>query len=118
MTTIVTGMYIFAGFRDKLVAVEADGNESGAETIKSALGGGEIECAVTISGYAFSAERVANRVYDESSEPGPGVWEYEVAEELGRWLADYVLSEGEAPTDMEWEDEVEHRTRQFIARSA
>lgn len=81
-------------------------------------GGGEIECAVTISGYAFSAERVANRVYDESSEPGPGVWEYEVAEELGRWLADYVLSEGEAPTDMEWEDEVERRTRQFIARSA
>ena len=37
MTAIVTGMYIFAGFRDKLVAVEADGNESGAETIKSAL---------------------------------------------------------------------------------
>lgn len=117
MTAIVTGMYIFAGFRDKLVAAEANGNESGFE-MKLALGGGEVECAVTISGYAFSAERVANRVYDESSEPGQGVWEYEVAEELGRWLADYVLSEGEAPTDMQWEDEVERRTRQFIERSA
>lgn len=38
MTVMVTGMYIFAGFRDKLISVEADGNESGAETMKSALG--------------------------------------------------------------------------------
>ena len=117
MTAIVTGMYIFAGFRDELLVEEkkADGDNR-AEEVKAALGGGEIECAHTISGLAFSAERVVNRVYDDTGADFPGIWEYEVAEELGKWLFTFAREHDECPSAMAWEDQVEKLTREFVAR--
>jgi hypothetical protein len=74
----------------------------------------EFEVACALQHLAFSAERVANKVYDELTPDGPGVREYEVAEELGSWLVDFAAREDRLPSDMEWEDEVELRTRKFI----
>lgn len=85
MTAIVTGMYLFAGFRDALVEIEKD-NPTLGERIRYNMGGGEVESAQTISGFAFTVENEVNRLYDEVASDAPGVWEYEVGEELGKWL--------------------------------
>lgn len=85
MTAIVTGMYLFAGFRDALVAIEKD-NPTLGERVRYNMGGGEVESAQTISGFAFTVENEVNRLYDEVSGGSAGVWEYEVGEELGKWL--------------------------------
>lgn len=117
MTAIVTGMYIFAGFRDELrVEEKKEGADNRADDVKEALGGGEIECAHTISGLSFSAERVVNCVYDDTGADFPGIWEYEVAEELGKWLFTFARDHGQCPSAMAWEDQVEKLTREFVAR--
>ena len=116
MTAIVTGMYLFAGFRDALVAVEHE-DEARAERVKGAMGGGEVECAQTISGYAFPTESMVNHLYDEHGGNFPGVWEYEVGEELGRWLFEFVDQEDGLPTAERWQEEVLHRTLEFIRRN-
>jgi hypothetical protein len=114
MTAMVTGMFIFAGYQHTLIAIEGE-DEQRAERIKLALGGGgELEVAIALQHLAFSAERVANRIYDELVPDAPGIWEYEVAEELGSWLVAFADEHDHLPSDMEWEDEVELRTRKFI----
>lgn len=77
MTVIVTGMYLFAGFCDTLVELEKNQPDA-AEAVKSRMGGGEIECAHTLSQMAFTVEREVTRIYDDTGAEGPGIWEYEV----------------------------------------
>lgn len=114
MTAIVTGMYVFAGFRDALIKLEKS-DEARAEMVKACLGGGEIECAQTISSMAFDAQRVVNRVYDEAGPQNfPGVWEYDIGEALGEWLVAQTMAFERAPTDTEWQDRVEQCTRAWV----
>lgn len=113
MTAIVTGMYVFAGFRDALVAVETMEGEGPAEKIKVAMGGGELECARTISEMAFTIEHEVNRIYDENPTSAPGIWEYEVGEELGKWLCARALVDM-VPTTEELLAEVRKQTLKFL----
>lgn len=112
MTVIVTGMYLFAGFRDALVELEKNQPDA-AEAVKSRMGGGEIECAHTISQMAFTVEREVTRIYDETGAEGPGIWEYEVGEELGRWLYARALV-NMVPDNTVLEAETRNQTLKFL----
>lgn len=110
MTAIVTGMYVFTGFRDTLMKVE---DEDTVTAILASMGGGELECACTISEMAFTIEHEVNRIYDENPASAPGVWEYEVGEELGKWLCARALV-AMVPTTEELLVEVRKQTLKFL----
>lgn len=113
MTVQVTSMYLFAGFRDALVRIEMAGNRTLAEKVKANMGGGEVECAYTISQMAFTVEREVNRIYDMLNPASPGVWEYEVGEELGKWLCARAAVDM-VPSDEELVSETYKQTLKFV----
>lgn len=73
-------MYIFAGWRDAINDLESSVYRATTENL-----GGEIGVARFI---ADAAEKIAFMLLTDFKDAEfPGVWEYEIAEHIGRWLA-------------------------------
>lgn len=84
---ITTGMFIWAGYLQALTAAHSEGYD------EQIMPGGQIEIARQI---AVCIPLIENMVADElQANPGPGVWEYDVAEPLGAWIYGYMRELGE-----------------------
>lgn len=110
MTVNVTGMFLFSGYQSAMNEFSKEAQEKVNTVI-----GGALEVAKSLSHYAFVAEKVCNRVFDEMNGfCSGGVWEYEVAEDAGQWFTLFVVSYGREPNDTEWERHIDSVTRKFI----
>lgn len=89
----LTAMFVFGGYRDELRKQEelsSFGQNPTAMINETFCGGGELEAAMLIGEIATDIDReLADR---DEAQDGPGVWYYDVAEELGGWIARAALS--------------------------
>ena len=82
MKATITAMYLFAGYRDTVMK-----NPNEQSINEDFSGGGEDSCARLLA-------EVATAFHATEQDPhrdGPGVWLYDVAEEVGRNIAELVI---------------------------
>lgn len=79
-------MFMFRGFIEERANLCQE-NRHARERIESQLGaGGEIQCAQWISDTAKQVVKVCDETY--MSKDGPGIWYYDIAEDLGKRVAE------------------------------
>lgn len=86
---ITTGMFIWAGYIEALAAAQKEGFDD------QNMPDGQIDLARQMT---VSIPLIENVVTDElRANPGPGIWEYDVAEPLGAWLFSQIREYGQLP---------------------
>lgn len=103
--SVTTGMFIWVGFIEALTEAQKNGFDGELPT-------GQVELAREISTAITLLDYYTCQMLEEA--PGPGVWEYDVAEPLGAWLFEQLRSVGRLPPSKDIVDEGCRRTAEFI----
>ncbi|MBG6246677.1 hypothetical protein CS369_21740 (plasmid) [Candidatus Symbiopectobacterium sp. 'North America'] len=93
MMCSVTAMYIFAGYRDAIAELEEEDMNAARIAVEWISGAGELEVAQRFK----SVEKMIDGAIDAIllNEGSAGIWEYEVAERIGRYLVKHAQKEEE-----------------------
>lgn len=81
-------------------------------------GMGGIELHTQMAELAMLDAQLCNALYTAAESGFPGVYTYEVTEELGNAVALHLISTGSFPTDSEWQHTLGELAYEFFARGA
>lgn len=101
------GMFIWAGYLEALSAAQQEGFDD------QTLPAGQIDIASEIARTFPLVELAVSEELEDVQ--GPGVWEYDVAEPLGKWIFTFVRESGELPESQLITNQARQMTQDWAA---
>lgn len=106
---LIIAAFLMDGLRD---AASRDGNS--LSSILEAWGAGYVELVDAMTDHVEFIEACFH-AGNEAADGCPGVFDYEVSSEIGQWMANEIIANGDLPTKKDIEDEIVRRAAAFFS---